>query len=68
MWYRMPIGPDASCAAGDVELHRCLSVFRCAGRWLQETPEVSGQEGLGQELGRIILAHVDRAERAARRR
>ena len=64
MWYRMPMEDEALKAASDAELHRCLAALRCAAVVLEDRDIAPGDK----ELGRIILAHLDRAEQAARRR
>ncbi len=60
----MPMEDEALKAASDAELHRCLAALRCAAVLLEDRDMAPGD----RELGRIILAHVHRAERAARRR
>ena len=62
MWYQMPTGREATRAAAVAELRSCLAAVRCVATLLCR----NDRSDKGQELARMLLRQLRRAERVMR--
>lgn len=62
MWYQMPTGRDATREAAVAELRSCLAAVRCVATLIRRNDGSVER----QELARMLLRQLRRAERVVR--